>query len=110
LKPENIIVNNENSCKISNASLTQAILTFPLSLQTERINSQKQKELSTFMHLNVVKVFFLFYLGKSEAFAAKPVDIWALAVSLFIMTFRALPFVSKDNNMYEIINMIAAGE
>ena len=48
--------------------------------------------------------------GKSEPFSAKPVDIWALGVTLFIMTYRELPFISKDNNMYEIIKMISMGE
>ena len=48
--------------------------------------------------------------GKSEIFAAKPVDIWALGVSLFIMIYKVLPFISADNNMFEIINLISAGE
>lgn len=76
----------------------------------KRIYSQRQKEQYTFTLLNVVKVLTIVIRGKSEPFAAKPVDIWALGVSLFIMTYRKLPFISKDNNMYEIINMISSGE
>lgn len=103
LKPENILIDEQNCCKISN--LTFKLGDFNVSSYLEGAKDEFTKTEGT----------IYFYApeccqGKSAPFAAKPVDIWALGVSLFIMTYRALPYNSKDNNIYEIINMISSGE
>ena len=40
----------------------------------------------------------------------KPIDVWAFGVSMFIMTFRKLPFMPKiEGNMMELIELIGEG-
>jgi serine/threonine protein kinase len=46
-----------------------------------------------------------------KGYAGKPVDIWALGVTTFILIFKRLPF-SEDNsdNVLGLYDMIAKGE
>ncbi len=42
-----------------------------------------------------------------QSFAGKPLDIWALGVTLFIMTFNKLPIRGEDDgNIMEILDLI----
>lgn len=45
-----------------------------------------------------------------KGFAGKPVDIWALGVTAFVLTFKKLPFFDESNDMMEIYNIINKGE
>ena len=41
----------------------------------------------------------------------KPIDIWAFGVSLYVMTFRKLPFMPKtEGNMMELIELIGEAQ
>jgi len=96
LKPENILIDEENCCKISDFNVSSVI-----------INGEDK--------FTKTEGTICFYApecckGKSESFAGKPIDVWALGVCLYISTFKVLPFASKDNNMYEIISQINAFE
>lgn len=44
-------------------------------------------------------------------FVGKPLDIWALAVTIFIMTFKTFPFKAKESgDMLELLDLIANAE
>jgi len=96
LKPENILVNEENCCKISDFNVSSIL-----------VNGEDK--------FTKTEGTICFYApecckGKTEPFSGKQVDVWALGISLYIMTFRVLPFVAKDNNIYEVINLISSFE
>ena len=37
----------------------------------------------------------------------KPIDIWALGITLYILAYKKFPFESKDNNILELYEKIA---
>lgn len=43
-------------------------------------------------------------------FDAFPLDIWALGVNLFAMTYLELPFISKNKNYMELVDTISKAE
>lgn len=44
-------------------------------------------------------------------FAGKPVDIWALGVTAFVLTFRELPFKPENpDSIIELFDLIAQAE
>lgn len=43
-------------------------------------------------------------------FDAFPLDIWALGVNLFAMTYLELPFISKNKNYMELVETISKAE
>jgi [calcium/calmodulin-dependent protein kinase] kinase len=45
-----------------------------------------------------------------QDFDAFPLDIWALGVNLFAMTFLELPFISKNKNYMELVEIISKAE
>jgi serine/threonine protein kinase len=49
--------------------------------------------------------------GKSEAFAGKPVDIWAMGVTIYVALFKRLPFMPSNlTNYLELFDLIAKTE
>ncbi len=49
--------------------------------------------------------------GKSDYFAGKPVDIWAMGVTIYIVTFQKLPFLPNNlSNFLELFEVISKGE
>ena len=49
--------------------------------------------------------------GKSDHFAGKPVDIWAMGVTIYIVTFQKLPFLPNNlSNFLELFEVISKGE
>lgn len=45
-----------------------------------------------------------------EDYDGYPLDIWALGVTLYAMTFLELPFVSKTKNYMELVEMISKAD
>ena len=44
-------------------------------------------------------------------FKGKPVDVWALGVTAFILTFRKLPFIPENpSNLIELFAIIEAAK
>ena len=49
--------------------------------------------------------------GKTDFFAGKPVDIWALGVTIYVITFQKLPFMPKNiSNLLELFELISKAE
>jgi serine/threonine protein kinase len=49
--------------------------------------------------------------SKGGDFAGRPLDIWALGVTLYIMLYQKLPFYPKtEGNMIELLDLIAEGK
>ncbi len=47
----------------------------------------------------------------NKKFEGKPVDVWALGISLYIATFLKMPFVpSVQNNFLELFRIIEKAE
>lgn len=49
--------------------------------------------------------------GKDSHYAGKPVDIWALGVTGYILTYLVYPFMPKNmHNMMELLDKISNQE
>lgn len=49
--------------------------------------------------------------GKEKMFAAKPIDVWALGVNLFICIFHRLPFIPDNpSNILDLFKIIGNNE
>jgi len=78
-----------------------------------KINSVRLKEIFTFILPNFVTVKSLnLNLDKiNKIFAGKPVDVWAVGVTIYICTFLKLPFLpSVQSNMLELFKIIEKAE
>jgi len=95
LKPENILIDENNNCKITDFNVASLITNDDSFVKTEGTIAFYAPECCK---------------GNSESFMAKPVDVWALGVSIFIMVYKVLPYQTKiDNNVYELIQLISKG-
>lgn len=48
--------------------------------------------------------------NKEDHFDAYPLDIWALGITVFALTFLQLPFTSDNNNYFDLIEKISKAE
>ena len=44
---------------------------------------------------------------KDEDFQGKPIDIWALGITLYILAYKKFPFESRNNNVFELYEKIS---
>merc|ERR1711977_264595 len=77
LKPENLLLGKEDTLKISDFGLSNAITSYDALLKT---------------HCGSEKYAAPEIMGSSAAYCGPPVDIWSAGVILYIMTAGAFPF------------------
>jgi len=95
IKPDNILM-ADKTCKITD---------FNVSSMIEGVD--RFKTTAGTMYFYAPEECF----GDGESFAGKPLDIWALGVTLYIMIYRKLPFYPKnEGNMIELLDIISEGK
>jgi serine/threonine protein kinase len=53
-------------------------------------------------------VNFYLKLEEIKEFAGKPLDIWALGVTIYILAFKELPFKTENSeNVIELLDLIS---
>jgi serine/threonine protein kinase len=56
-------------------------------------------------------IYFFNILEEVKEFAGKPLDIWALGVLTFLLTYRDLPFKPENpDNIIDLLNLIMKAE
>jgi serine/threonine protein kinase len=98
IKPDNILLDADLSCKITD---------FNVSHMSETEGDEKVGKVEGTM-------FFLAPECCDEEikeFSGRPLDIWALGVTAYILTFKRLPFKpSNPENMIELLDLITNAE
>lgn len=82
LKPENLLLGRENTLKISDFGLSNAIASFDALLKT---------------HCGSEKYAAPEIMGSSAEYRGTPVDVWSAGVILYIMTAGAFPFTEATS-------------
>ncbi len=96
IKTDNVLIDENGVCKFTDFNIGAIIENNDVFTKTEGNMYFYPPEFCT---------------GKSKIFAAKPVDVWALGVTLFIVAFRKLPFLPENpSNVIELFKIIENAE
>ena len=62
--------------------------------------------------LNQIEGTMFFYapemcIEDHTEFQGKPLDVWALGITLYLLIYRKLPFDNDEGNMIDILDQIA---
>ena len=113
IKPNNILLDNDNNCKITDFNVS----TILENLKDDKIgakicsadhfrppeacninNAEEQKD-----NINNEK-------KEEEDYRGKPIDIWALGVTAYILAYNKFPFESESDNLFELYEKINKAE
>ena len=112
IKPNNILLDKDNNCKITDFNVS-SILT---NLDDDKIG----KKVCSADHFRPPEACN--FLNKEENeneinnddkntdLRGKPLDIWALGVTAYILAYNKFPFESEKNNIFELYNKISKCE
>lgn len=98
IKPDNILLGDNNICKITD---------FNVSKMLDDSGDNVDKKVEGTMYFMAPECCE----EEVKQFAGKPLDIWALGVTTFILTYKDLPF-KPDNpeNIIELMDLISNGK
>ena len=109
IKPNNILLDKDNICKITDFNVS----TILENLKDDNIG----KKISTADHFRPPESCYMFLdEGKNEEnekekeYKGKPIDIWSLGVTAYILAYNKFPFDSEDNNIIELFTKISKAE
>jgi serine/threonine protein kinase len=108
LKPNNILLDKDNNCKITDFNIS-SILT---NLDDDKI----EKKIRSADHFRPPEGCILSDNDENEInnnktnLQGKPIDIWALGVTAYILSYNKFPFESKSNNILELYEKISKCE
>jgi len=91
LKPENLLLGKEDTLKISDFGLSNAITSYDALLKT---------------HCGSEKYAAPEIMGSSAAYCGPPVDIWSAGVILYIMTAGAFPFTEATTRCELFVSLV----
>ena len=102
IKPDNILFDENLNCKITDFNISN-ILKDNIDLPTKKIEGTN--------YFRAPETCTTDSAGESIDFKGKPLDIWALGVTSYILAYKELPFKSEnDDNILELFNIISKGE
>ena len=113
IKPNNILLDKDNTCKITDFNVS-SILT---NINEDNIG-KKICSSDHFRPPEACKSMIEKEENKAEEeenndndkdisdFKGKPIDIWALGVTLYILCYKKFPFDSENNNIFELYEKI----
>ena len=112
IKPNNILLDKDNNCKITDFNVS----TILENLKDDKIgakicsadhfrppeacnfnNDEEQKD-----NINKEK--------KKDDFRGKPIDIWALGVTAYILAYNKFPFESETDSLFELYEKISKAQ
>ena len=98
LKPNNILLDKDNNCKIIDFNFSSILENRWVDNVGKKVDCNDYFRPSEICDLNDVE-------GKKE-YKGMPVDIWALGVTAYILSYNKFPFFSENNDLFELYDKI----
>ncbi len=98
LKPNNILLDKDNNCKIIDFNFSAILENRWVDNVGKKVDCNDYFRPSEICDLNDVE-------GKKEI-KGMPVDIWALGVTAYILSYNKFPFFSENNDLFELFDKI----
>ena len=98
LKPNNILLDKDNNCKIIDFNFSSILENRWVDNVGKKVDCNDYFRPSEICDLNDVE-------GKKE-YKGMPVDIWALGVTAYILSYNRFPFFSEKNDLFELYDKI----
>jgi len=112
IKPNNILLDKDNVCKITDFNVS----TILDNIKDDNIG----KKICSADHFRPPEACATILESDNEEeneqneeekdFRGKPIDIWALGVTAYILAYNKFPFESENNNIFELYEKIAKAE
>ena len=109
IKPNNILLDKNNVCKITDFNVSSILENIDDDNIGRKICSAdhfRPPEGCTISNKDDNDIDN----NKNEEFKGKPIDIWALGVTAYILAYNKFPFESKTNNILELYSKISKAE
>ena len=107
IKPNNILLDKHNNCKITDFNVSSILS------NASQDNIGKQVECTDFFRppeacsLTVEDENNDKKINESLFYKGKPIDIWALGVTLYILSYKKFPFDVDNGNIIELFKKIS---
>ena len=108
IKPNNILLNKNNICKITDFNVSTILADLKQDNIGKKICSADHFRPPEACNINGTKEK---QEGQDnykciEDYKGKPIDIWALGVTAYILSYNKFPFESKEGNIFELYEKI----
>ena len=101
IKPNNILLDKNNVCKITDFNVSSILSNIDDDNIGRKICSADHFRPPEACNLNQDND-----LDKNGNFKGKPIDIWALGVTAYILSYKKFPFESENNNIFDLYEKI----
>ena len=103
IKPNNILLDKNNNCKITDFNIS--------SILNNKDDDNIGKKVRSTDHFRPPEACKLNEKDVEEKedikdLQGKPIDIWALGITLYILAYKKFPFESENNNIFELYEKI----
>ena len=102
IKPNNILLDKNNNCKIIDFNFSSILENRWVDNVGKKVDCNDYFRPAEICDLNDDE-------GKKE-YKGMPVDIWALGVTAYILSYNKFPFYSENNDLFELYDKIHKAE
>ena len=112
IKPNNILLDKKNNCKITDFNVS----TILQNLKDDKIGAK----ICSADHFRPPEACNIFpeedqkdnieNKDEKKDYRGKPIDIWALGVTAYILSYNKFPFESETDNLFELYKKISKAE
>ena len=106
IKPNNILLDKNNVCKITDFNVSSILANVDDDNIGRKICSADHFRPPEGCDLDEDKEI----KNKNNELKGKPIDIWALGVTAYILSYKKFPFESEKNSIFELYEKISKGK
>ena len=106
IKPNNILLDKNNVCKITDFNVSSILANVDDDHIGRKICSADHFRPPEGCDLDENKEL----KNKNNDIKGKPIDIWALGVTAYILSYKKFPFESEKNSIFELYEKISKGK
>ena len=106
IKPNNILLDKNNVCKITDFNVSSILANVDDDNIGRKICSADHFRPTEGCDLDEDKEI----KNKNNELKGKPIDIWALGVTAYILSYKKFPFESEKNSIFELYEKISKGK